>query len=137
MTVSVLALDHVNIRTGDVSGTAAFFADLLNLRAGVAPGAASIDRGCWMYDARDRPIFHIGPLDAAYPSDEAMPFTPARGGGAVHHVALECTDYAATVARLEAAGLPYAVSHIPQVDLRQLFVSEVNGILLELNFRGA
>lgn len=134
--MTVRALDHVNIRTPDVPGTAGFLHDLLGLRADVAPGAPSIDKGCWMYDEGDRPIIHIGPIDAAYPSDATMPFTPARGSGAVHHVALECSDHAGMIARLEAAGLPYARSDIPQMDLRQLFVSEANGILLELNFRG-
>ena len=134
--MTVESIDHVNIRTPDVPGTADFFCDLLGLRKGIAPGAPSIETGCWIYDPADRPIIHIGPLDAAYPSDAMIPFTPARGGGSVHHVALECDDHAGIVARLEAAGLDYAVCDIPQIGLRQIFVEERNGILLELNFRG-
>lgn len=134
--MSVLALDHVNIRTTDLPATVAFFRDVLQLRADVAPGAASIDRGCWIYDPADRPIVHIGPIDAAYPSDAVYPFRPTRGSGAVHHVALECADFDDVVARLTAHGHDYTVSHIPQIGLRQLFVAEHNGILLELNFRG-
>ena len=133
--MAVLSLDHVNIRTPDVPGTSDFFCDLLGLRKGIAPGAASIETGCWVYDPADRPIIHIGPIDAQYPSDAMIPFTPARGSGSVHHVALECDDHAGIVARLEAAGLDYAVSDIPQIGLRQIFVEERNGILLELNFR--
>ena len=45
-------------------------------------------------------------------------------------------DHAGIVAKLEAAGMDYALSDIPQIGLRQIFVQEVNGILLELNFRG-
>lgn len=131
----VLALDHVNIRTPDVSGTAGFLRDLLGLRAATAPGAASIDQGCWMYDTGERPIIHIGPIDAAYPSDEAVPFTTARGSGAVHHVALECAGYDAMVAKLDQLAAPYSCNDITQIGLRQVFVSEANGILLELNFR--
>ena len=41
--MTVLALDHVNLRTQDVSGTANFLRDLLGVRPDVAPGAASID----------------------------------------------------------------------------------------------
>jgi catechol 2,3-dioxygenase-like lactoylglutathione lyase family enzyme len=135
--MAVLSLDHVNIRTPDVPATTAFFCEMLGLRAEVAPGAASIDRGAWIYDAGDRPIVHIGPVEAVYPSDGMAPFTPGRGGGSVHHVALECDGYEEMARRLREAGLPIAVSEIPSVGLRQLFVTEANGILLELNFRGS
>lgn len=133
--MAVLSLDHVNIRTADVPATTAFFRDLLGLRAGIAPGASSIDQGCWIYDGQDRPIVHIGPVDATYPSDGIAPFTPARGGGSIHHVALECDGYEEMTARLKDAGLATAQSDIPSIGLRQLFVTEANGILLELNFR--
>ena len=95
--MTVRTLDHVNIRTADVPGTAAFFRDVLGLRADVAPGAESIDKGCWIYDPGDRPIIHIGPVDGHYPSDDAFPFTPARGSGAVHHVALRFAHDAVTI----------------------------------------
>lgn len=134
--MAVLSLNHVNIRTADVPATLAFFRDLLGLRAGVAPGAASIEHGCWIYDAGDRPIVHIGPVDAAYPSDGMVPFVPARGSGSVHHVALECDAYDEMAARLRDAGLSIAENHLPEIGLRQLFVMEANGVLLELNFRG-
>ncbi|MFT4054429.1 MAG: VOC family protein [Novosphingobium sp.] len=130
----VRSLDHVNIRTPDVMGTAAFLQDLLDLDPRIAPGAESIAQGCWMYDLGNRPIIHIAAQDSAYPSDGMMPFVAAPGTGALHHVALECTDRDATLARIEAAGHAVATSDISQVGLRQLFVAEPNGILLELNF---
>ncbi|GLV30656.1 diguanylate cyclase [Sphingobium sp. TomTYG75] len=133
--MAVRTLDHVNIRTADVPGTAAFFRDVLGLRAGVAPGAESIDKGCWIYDPGDRPIIHIGPVEGRYPSDDAFPFTPARGSGAVHHVALECDDLPTMFPRLEAAGLGVVRKDYPPANLCQLFVEERNGIILELNFR--
>ncbi|OCC25522.1 hypothetical protein MB02_02495 [Croceicoccus estronivorus] len=133
--MTVRTLDHVNIRSADVPATTAFFRDLLGLEAGVAPGAPSIDKGCWIYDPAGRPIVHIGPVDATYPSDGMAPFTETRGSGAVHHVALECDDHPAMLAKLEAAGLEVSLSDIPQIGLRQIFVHEPNGVLLELNFR--
>lgn len=133
--MAVLSLDHVNIRTADVPATTAFFRDLLGLRAGIAPGAASIDQGCWIYDGQDRPIVHIGGVDGAYPSDGVAPFTPSRGSGSVHHVALECDGYEEMTARLRNAGLTVSENHIPSIGLRQLFVTEANGVLFELNFR--
>ncbi|SFR90552.1 VOC family protein [Sphingomonas jatrophae] len=134
--MAVLALDHVNIRTADVPGTAAFFRDVLGLRAAPAPGVKTIEAACWIYDPADRPIIHIGPVRATYPSDGAHPFAAAHGGGAVHHVALECDDLAGMRERLAAGGHAYTLNDIPQIGLTQLFVAEANGILLELNFRG-
>lgn len=133
--MTVLSLDHVNIRTADVGATATFLAVVLGLEARPAPGAPSMDHGCWMHDARGHPIIHIGPVDAAYPSDPQMPFTPASGGGAVHHVALECDDIDGMTERLDRAGIAAVRADYPAAGLRQLFVREHNGIMLELNFR--
>lgn len=133
--MAVRTLDHVNIRTADVPGTAAFFKDVLGLRAAAAPGAESIDKGCWIHDPDDRPIIHIGPIEARYPSDDAFPFHPARGSGAVHHLALECDDLPVMLSRLTAAGVNVVRKDYPPANLVQLFVEERNGIILELNFR--
>ena len=133
--MSVRALDHVNIRTADVPGTAAFLADVLGLARGLAPGVQSMDEGCWLHDTAGRPIIHIAGHAATYPSDSAMPFTPAMGGGAIHHVALECDDMPDMLARIEAAGLEAVRFDYPAASLSQLFLRESNGIILELNFR--
>ncbi|MBH1997507.1 MAG: VOC family protein [Sphingomonadaceae bacterium] len=132
--MAVRALDHINIRTPDVPGTVAFFRDILGLEARVAPGAGDIDKGCWVHDPAGHPIIHIGPVGARYPSDEMLPFTATRGSGAVHHVALECDDLADMLHRLEATGRPVTRKDYPDAGLIQLFVTEVNGVLLELNF---
>lgn len=133
--MAVRTLDHVNIRTADVPGTAAFFRDILGLEARDAPGADDIDMGCWVHDPSGHPIVHIGPVDARYPSDDILPFTPARGSGAVHHVALECDDLDDMLRRLDDAGRTITRKHYPPANLTQIFVMEDNGILLELNFR--
>ncbi|QGP80506.1 VOC family protein [Sphingobium sp. CAP-1] len=131
----VRTLDHVNIRTPDVPGTTAFFRDLLGLDARPAPGADHIDRGCWIHDPAGHPIIHIGPADAAYPSDAMHPFAPARGGGAVHHVALLCDDLVDMLDRLNHASRAVTRRDYPEAGLIQIFVQEANDILLELNFR--
>lgn len=133
--MAVRTLDHVNIRTADVPGTAAFFKEVLGLRAAAAPGVDSSDKGCWIHDPDDRPIIHIGPIEARYPSDDTFPFRPARGSGAVHHVALECDDLPEMLSRLETAGVSVVRKDYPPAHLTQLFVEERNGIILELNFR--
>ena len=131
--MAVVTLDHVNIRTSDMAATIAFYRDLLGLRATIAPGADSLDQGCWIRDPDDRPIVHLGSVTAAYPSDDAAPFSPARGGGSVHHVALECDDYDGMKQALDSRIIK--VSDIPSIKLRQIFVHDPNGVMIELNFR--
>ncbi len=58
-----------------------------------------------------------------------------RGGGAVHHLALECDDYDGMLAGISAAGLARTLNEVPQVRLRQIFLTDPNGVLIELNFR--
>ncbi len=41
------------------------------------------------------------------------------------------------LARLDRLGLAYRCTGVASVGLRQVFVRDPNGVLLELNFRGA
>ncbi|CAN5381516.1 hypothetical protein BH10PSE13_BH10PSE13_23570 [soil metagenome] len=126
--MTVQSLDHVNIRVRDPDATAAFLIDVLGM-------ARSPDRATWMLDAAGHPAIHLGSVDATYPSDAWRPFEGYENSGAVHHVALACTGYEDVVARLEALGLEHSVNAIPMASLRQIFVVEPGGVLLELNFR--
>ena len=133
--MSILALDHVNIRSRNPQGTADFFRDVLLMKVGPPPGAPPGIGATWIYDDNDLPIVHIGDANQAYPMDEMFPFQAAEGSGAVHHVALQCSDFDGTRARLQSLDLAFKENDVPQISLRQLFVSDPNGILFELNFR--
>jgi catechol 2,3-dioxygenase-like lactoylglutathione lyase family enzyme len=133
--MAVVGLDHVNIRTADPISTLGFFRDVLGMRVGLPPGATNNDFGGWIYDTEDRPVVHVGGLNAPYPSDTGAPVEALRGGGAVHHVALSCSGFEATQARLKDLDVEFRANEFPQFNLRQIFVTEPNGVLLELNFR--
>ena len=131
----VLGLDHVNVRSTDPARTAEFFREVLGMRVGPPLGRAEMaGRGGWVYDSEDRAIVHIGGADTPYPTDAEAPFKPAHGGGAVHHVALSCSDFDGVRDRLQALSLAFTENDLSRFGLRQLFVTEPNGILLELNF---
>jgi catechol 2,3-dioxygenase-like lactoylglutathione lyase family enzyme len=135
--MAVLGLDHVNVRSKDPGATAAFFTEVLGMRVGPPMGRTEMaGPGGWVYDSEDRAVVHIGGADSPYPQDAERPFTPAQGSGAVHHVALSCSDFDGTKARLRAKEVSFSESDLSQFGLKQLFVTEPNGILLELNFRG-
>jgi len=137
--MKIRTLDHVNIRTERLGETVEFYTKVLGMTCKPPAGRGDPTKGAWFYDDDDRPVVHVGTYQARYPTDEMMPQgkTPARGGGAIHHVALECAGYDELVARLQAANLPIALGEVPSMDLRQVFVEDPNGVTLELNFRGA
>ena len=129
----VNALDHVNIVTDDLDGTAAFYAALLDLDRRNAPPPLTPDNAQWMYDAAGRAILHINSRNA--PSAFTRPIV-AGPTGAIHHVALNCTGYTESLARIEARGLAFACNEVTAIGLRQIFISDPNEVLLELNFFG-
>ena len=123
----VQKLDHVNFRVKDPEATIAFLQDVLMM------GRHDVMKS-WLLDNDGNPVIHVGNIEGPYPSDGFRPFDGDVEGGPVHHVALNCLDYDAVLARLVERGLEHCSNHIPQVALRQLFVPEPGGVLLELNF---
>lgn len=134
----VETLDHVNLRTPDVTGTARFYADALGLVITPSPGDPDPERALWICDDDGRAIVHLARPDIAYPweAEDGVPAAPP-GTGRLHHVALRCTGYDAMRDRLETLGIAAYANDIPQVSLRQLFITDPNGVMLELNFFGA
>jgi catechol 2,3-dioxygenase-like lactoylglutathione lyase family enzyme len=133
--MAVVGLDHVNVRSADPAGTLGFFREVLQMRVGPPPGSTGTGSGGWVYDTEDRPVVHVGGADSPYPTDAVRPFAAARGSGAVHHVALSCSGFDDLKARFRSLGIDFEETDYPQFGFRQLFVTEPNGILLELNFR--
>lgn len=128
------ALDHVNIITDDLQGTVRFFVEMFDLDVRDGPEPLPPEHVQWLYDDSGRAIFHINSKEmqqAYHRETQAGPTT-----GAIHHVALDCSDHQAFIVRFEAHGIDYRLNNIPSIQLKQLFFSEPNGVLLELNFRG-
>jgi catechol 2,3-dioxygenase-like lactoylglutathione lyase family enzyme len=130
---TVIALDHFNIITPDLDGTADFYADVLGLLRRDGPPPLKPDQVQWMYDAADRAIVHINSLDCPRAYDREVSPGPT---GAVHHIALRCDGFAAMKDKLDAKGLDHHVHEIPSVGLKQIFLHDPNDIVLELNFWG-
>ena len=120
-------IDHVNIRTSDVAVTAAFFRDVLGLEVRDPPRLDPA-RFQWVFTADGAAIVHIT-IDPAAPA----PGTAGPTGG-LDHAAFLCSDLAAMRGRLDRLGIDYAVNARSDGTLTQLFLTEPNGVLLELNF---
>lgn len=130
----VNALDHVNIITEDLTGTAKFFSSMFDLDVRDAPAPLKPEWAKWLYDDAGRAIFHINAKEM--PQAFARETPAGRVTGAIHHVALNCSGHDAYVARLEQHGIEYRLNVLPSVQLKQIFFHEPNGVLLELNFFG-
>lgn len=118
----ITGIDHVNIRTLDISGTVHFYTNLIGLRYD-GPSQSNGFARHWLRDGRGRAIIHLRELA----SDMA-------GTGAVDYVALSSTAMMAVIARLEQAGADYARFDITADGIVQIFVTDPNGVTLELTF---
>ncbi len=132
--MKVNALDHVNIITDDLEGTARFFVEIFDLDLRDPPSPLKPEWAQWLYADSERAIFHINAKEMPQRFERETPAGPATG--AIHHVALECSGHAGFVERLEKQGIEYRLNQLASGRLKQIFFHEPNGVLLELNFLG-
>ncbi|MGN6500338.1 MAG: VOC family protein [Tsuneonella sp.] len=130
--MAVEALDHVNIITDRLDETVRFYGHLLDLDRRDGPPPLLPAQVQWMHDHEGRAIIHINSVDCPRAYDRKV--EPGALTGALHHVALRCSDYDGTLARLEAMDADFQVNAIDAIGLRQIFTADPNNVLLELNF---
>jgi catechol 2,3-dioxygenase-like lactoylglutathione lyase family enzyme len=125
------SLDHINIQTVKLAETIAFYRDVLDLHAGNPPPPLNPEQVQWMFTPEGRAIFHLsGPGSLVAIGDINI----GEDTGAVHHVALACKGHDAMVEKLDRMGLDHRENHVVATDLKQIFVRDPNGVLLELNY---
>jgi len=143
----MVRLEHNNVRTLDLEATIAFYENIVGLKVGEFPGAPG--QGAWLYDDEGTPVIHIVAIDPAHAeralatinertgeSVETLDQGMVHGSGAIDHIAFGCTDYALVRARIDEHGLPFRLNEVASMSIRQIFVHDPSGILIELNFRG-
>ena len=123
--MAVTGLDHINIRTADLAATRAFFRDILGLTEGWRPDFGF--PGAWLYAGAAAVVHLVEVAETARPS----------AGSSLDHFAFAIDDYDDAKRRLEKAGIAYRSSEPAGSDIRQIFVTEANGVTFELNYRGA
>ena len=133
--MGVSRLEHVNIRCNRLAATRAFYIDIIGLSDGARPDFPF--RGAWLYcgatavvhlvEAADHPGSWTGTLEKEASS-------PAGDTGAFDHVAFHGEDFEDMKAKLEAAGLKFRHRVVPGTGLKQIFVPDPEGVMVELNF---
>jgi len=119
-----ITLDHVNVRCSDLAATKAFFETVVGLVEGARPNFPF--PGHWLY-AGDQAVVHL--------VDQNLSGLPG-GKGTVDHFAFRGGDYRTQKAAVEAAGLEFWENEVPDLDLRQMFVTGPDDVVVELQFVG-
>jgi catechol-2,3-dioxygenase len=108
--MSVGLLDHFNIRTKKLGETVRFYEEVLELKKGDRPNFTF--PGAWMY-SEGQPVVHL--VDISQTSEQQKPDS-------------------GVVQRLKSMSLPFDVREVPGVDVWQIFVTDPNGVMIELNY---
>jgi len=121
--MAVLRIDHVNIGTAKLPETKAFFEEVLGLKEGWRPNFPF--PGAWLY-AGDTAVVHlVGLSEPKGPSDKAS----------LDHFAFAIDSYEETRAKLDALAIAYQAVEVPGAPIRQIFIRDLNGVNIELNYR--
>lgn len=124
----VNALDHVNIRTRDIAGSARFYAELLDLEVRNGPAPMTAEQVQWLYDRGGRAIIHL-----VQHNDEKGAPGPT---GPLDHVALNCSGKQELIERLKQRGAEFGVHEMTAIGRTLIFTRDPHGVMLELNFDG-
>ncbi|HEY5106016.1 MAG TPA: VOC family protein [Caulobacteraceae bacterium] len=119
----ICGLDHINISTDKLAQTRAFFIDVLGLSDGWRPDFGV--PGAWLYSG-ERAVVHLVERDA--------PRTPSRQG-ALDHFAFAIDDFEDAATKLAAHGVAFQSFDVPGSRIRQMFIEDLNGVTIELNYR--
>jgi catechol 2,3-dioxygenase-like lactoylglutathione lyase family enzyme len=125
--LSVGVLDHFNVRTRKFNETVHFYADVLGLENGARPNFSF--PGAWMY-SEGKPVVHL--VDISGTSELQKP-----DSGVVHHVAFVSRGFRAMKSRLASKGVVFKTVEVPGGALWQIFITDPNGIVVELNYDAA
>lgn len=128
--MAVNGLDHINIVTDDIAGTKDFYKRLLGLIDGDTSGLPEGIVAHWLAEPSGQSIIHLQRRNPERHGAERL----GVGTGSIDHVALDCSGYDTVRARCAELGVPVREG-LAGASFRQLFVTDPNNVLLELNFR--
>jgi catechol 2,3-dioxygenase-like lactoylglutathione lyase family enzyme len=144
-----IKLEHYNLMTKRLRDTVDFYVKALGLYEGFYP--VELGPGAWLYDSTETPVVHMQEITQDSFEDrksrttgrikdgrDGSPktFDAAYGTGTIDHIAFSCEDIEGFKTRLQGLDIPFAEAGVASAAVRQLFLRDPNGIVVELNFRG-
>jgi len=131
--VALTSIQHLLVLTDDIEGTRDFYRDVLGLEEGQRPPLEF--PGYWLY-AQGVPCVHVADRSIYNAHAAGMGLEPSAGtsgSGVIDHVAFNAGDYDEISARLERHGVDAVKNTVPEINMRQLFISDPNGVRIEIN----
>ena len=114
-------LEHYNIVTEKLDETVAFYVDVVGLVNGHRPDFEF--PGSWLY-AGEEAVVHLMKLG------EDRDF----GSGSIDHVAFSGNDFSEYKEHLDTLAVDYIDRFIEDANIYQIFVTDPNGVKVEINF---
>ncbi|HTU31513.1 MAG TPA: VOC family protein [Solirubrobacteraceae bacterium] len=141
--MGVTGLEHVLVLSDDIDATRDFYTDIIGLRAGRRPPLEF--PGHWLYAGErraaclhiaDRLAYRTHAAGLGLGPGDASGVRPEPAAAAVDHIAFDADDHEEVERRITRGGLRSVRNQVPGGP-RQLFVSDPNGVLVEINVKDA
>ncbi len=124
MSMGVGMLDHYNVSTRNLDDTVRFYRDVLGFVNGPRPPFDF--PGAWLY-SDGHPVLHLNDIS---PTDK--PQRP--DSGVIDHIAFGSRGFEAMKRHLARQGIGFRVNEVPNSTRRQIFLTDPNNVLIELNY---
>ena len=122
--MAVLDLNHYNVQTTDLEATRRFYETVLDFQVGPRPDFSF--PGYWLY-CGERPVVHLSG------GERARTDSP-RDTGNFDHIAFTATDFSGMKRHFQKLGIPFREQKVPGARVWQLFVTDPNQVVIELNY---
>lgn len=118
-----MVLDHYTIHTADLARSRWFYSEILGLEDGYRPPFEG-PPGAWMYATSGYPVVHLySGRDAGEPTSSAL-----------DHIAFRVDEIDSILSRLDANLITYDTATVPDLESKQVFFRDPDGIQVELNY---
>jgi catechol 2,3-dioxygenase-like lactoylglutathione lyase family enzyme len=135
--MALTRMEHYLVLTDDLEATKDFYCGALGMRVGPRPPLEF--PGYWLY-VGDTPCIHVAEWRTYTTHSQRLGIpvsSPATGTGAFDHIAFNAEGFDEVLGRLTAHGLRPGRNDVPGAQLRQLFLTDPNGVKIEINIRVA
>jgi len=124
--MALTSLDHYNLETSELEKTIQFYESALGMTQGERPPFEDGTEGAWLC-INGHAVVHVNRIEES----------KAGRTGAIGHQVFDADDFDGTVTHLQNLKVDFdAVDSRPAIPLRQLYLTDPNQVLIELNFRG-